>query len=110
AQRRSVDELLDDVGMALDRFTNVVHNDNVRVIECGRGASFPDEAMNGSGRRTLSVAHHLDRDRALEAGIDSAIHFAHATAADQRFDAVVLNGRRWHWGSGHYNRGFRTFQ
>jgi hypothetical protein len=44
----------------------------------------------------LRIAHQLDRNRTLQSHIDGAIHLAHAAAADQAFEAIVLNCRGLH--------------
>ena len=66
----------------------------------------------------LAVAHQLDGNRTLEPGVHGAVDLAHAPAADQLIEAIVIDGNWQHRsaarirdvqylpsaGSGHYNR------
>ena len=91
AQRRAVDEFLDDVVAAVIGLADVVDDDDVGVIEGGGGASFSKEPMDGESAVPLAVAHQLDGNRTPEPGVHGAVDLAHAPAADHLFEAIVTD-------------------
>ena len=96
AQRRAVDEFLDDVVAAVIGLADVVDHDDVGVIEGRGGASFSKEALDGESAVPLGVAHQLDGNRAPQPGVHGAVDLAHSPAADHLFEAVVIDGRWQH--------------
>jgi uncharacterized protein with LGFP repeats len=68
------------------RLANLVHGQDVRVVQGGRGDSLALEALT---RRGIDVAaKHLDRDWSVEPCITGAIDQPGAPFADQGFDLV----------------------
>ena len=92
AERLAADELLHDVVAAFGCLADVVYDDDVGMVEGGGGARFPKEAMNGLTDLPFGIAHQLDGDRTLQPRVDRAIHLAHAPAADQFFETIMMNG------------------
>jgi len=86
-QRLAVQQLRDDVGLALVG-SDVVYGDDVGMVERGGGPRFLRETA-----QTVEVVRdprrqHLDRHFALEPRIPRAIHLAHPAAPDEGEDLV----------------------
>ena len=95
AERLSLQQFRDDkrrAGLSAD----VVHHENVWMIECGRGARFllePAEAITIGGK---SSGNDLDCHLASEARIARAIDLAHAPDADDGEDFIrAETGAGW---------------
>ena len=88
----AADEFHDDVsGVAF--LAEVVHRYDVGVGKSAGGAGFPHQALAevvplGGGPR-LAQAHHLDRHRAADGGVDGAVDHAHAAPAQLVHDLVT---------------------
>jgi hypothetical protein len=69
----------------------VVHGHDVRMVEAAGRFRFTHEARLHLGDRVLGQVRieGLDRHRALEHGIERAIHGAHGAAADLRCNLVA---------------------
>src|SRR6202012_2349628 len=64
------------------------HLDDVRVADRGDGAALADEASAQLGRVAVLLAEDLDRDAAIEAGVDALQDIAHLARTDGPLDAV----------------------
>ena len=71
---------------------DVVNRHDVRVIEGGGGARLAQESIDGVRLLAVGVPHHLDRDHAVQPGIERAVHLTHPTAADLRVNAIRSDG------------------
>jgi hypothetical protein len=69
-----------------------MHCDDVRVVERGGGSSLELEAAARLGIGH-AIGENLDRHRAIEPGIQRAIHLAHAADAEQRSDFIWAEAR-----------------
>ena len=90
-ERAAVDELAHDV-LAAAVLADVVHRDDVRVLERRRRRGFlPKAAL----RVVVGdcVAQELDRDGPVELRVEAAIDRPAAAAAEQRVDAVMAEPR-----------------
>ncbi len=67
----------------------VDHRDDVGMVELRHRARLATEALELIGVRGDLAVHQLDRDLALEHGVERAIHGAHATVPDARVEAVA---------------------
>ena len=85
----AVDELHDEVGITLGGAAVVVDVDDVRMVERGHGLGLAFEAGERVGIRTGFRRQDLDRHTAVEAGVETLINRAHATAAEQAADLVA---------------------
>ena len=65
----------------------VVHGQDVRMIQRGRGPGFLFEARQPA-RVHQPAGHHLDRHVASEPCIAGAIHLTHAARAQRRADLI----------------------
>jgi hypothetical protein len=74
-----------NAGVLFDR----EQGDDVRMIEPGDDFRFALEALEANRIGSEIGGKHLDRDVAIEPGIARAIHFTHATFAEQAGDLVV---------------------
>ena len=87
-QGLALDALHDDE-TAVAAFSNAVNGDDVRIVEVGDGADFLEklfDALPGS-----SGHDEFQGDRALELRVVGAVHRAHSSAAQDRFDPKVGN-------------------
>jgi hypothetical protein len=87
AKRLPLDELHRDVEAAFG-FSNVVHRDDVRVVERRGGSGFPLEARHPVGIRRQAAGKHLDRHLATKPRIDRPVHLAHAAGRKTADDFV----------------------
>ena len=67
---------------------DIVHRDNIRVDQGGRGAGFAHQALPVDGIVQLVRAEHFQRDAAVQARVPRAVDNAHAALADLGFDTV----------------------
>ena len=67
---------------------DVVHGENVRVIECGGRPRLLFEASQAIRVRRDGARHDFDGDVAPETRITRPIHFAHATGAEDSLNLV----------------------
>jgi hypothetical protein len=65
----------------------------MRMLQLGDDLSFTFEAGAQFSAGHKLCVHYVDRNRALQSGVASAIHFAHATRAQRRFDFVGAKSR-----------------
>ncbi len=90
AERLSFEQLRDDKRLVVMR-ADVVDDENVRVVEGGRGARFllklPQRVR--AGRR----GEHFDGDVPLQARIARAVHFAHPPGTNDAEDLVRTEPR-----------------
>src|SRR4029077_9693265 len=87
AQRVALEQLGDHVGRA-GVLTDVVHRENVWMIERRGGARFLLEAVHALAVRSKRREDNLDRDVARETRIARAIDLAHAAGPEQSQDLV----------------------
>ena len=80
-ERLALDVLEDDVGPAV-LLAGVDDADDVRVAELGDGARLAAEALELVGVRGDLAVHELDRDAALEHGVERAVDRRHPAGAD----------------------------
>ena len=72
---------------------DVVERADVWVGECGHGPCFSREPRAHRRIYRDAARQHLDRNKAIEAGIGGAEDLTHATSAEQSLDAVRAKGR-----------------
>jgi hypothetical protein len=77
---------------------NVVHGENVRMIQGGRELRFTLKALPRRGAREV-VREQLDRNRATELRVVGSIDVAHASGSEQRSDFVLTESCPDHAGS-----------
>ena len=85
AQRHPFEQLGDDERRAVV-LTEVVHGEDVRVIERGGGAGFLFEAREPFRIAGKCRRQHLDRHDALETIVAGAVDLAHAARAERTED------------------------
>ncbi len=83
---------------ALDKFADnvllaglnaeVVHGDDIGMIQRGDGACFTLEAASALHAACIVFAENLDRDVAVQPRIAGAVHLAHASGAERGPDLV----------------------
>ena len=81
----------------------VVHLDDVAVVEPRDGAHFALEAHGNHARRfrvELAREDGLDRDPAVEVGVEAVVHQAHRPLAEDALDLVPA--KRFEFHSGQY--------
>ena len=84
------DELHGDERMSVD-FTEVVDRDDVRVLQRPGRLCLAKEPRAQVLVARDGVAHHFDRDRAVEHRVDAAIDDAHRAFADLADDLVFAD-------------------
>ena len=97
-QRLALEQLGDDVGMAL-RHAEVVHRQDVGVLERRQRPRLCLEATQTSGLPRGLVGKNLDRHFSAEAAVAGAVDLSHAAGADRRQDLVGSqpgSGLQWH--------------
>jgi hypothetical protein len=62
---------------------------DVRMIQCGRGASLALKPAQRLGVQSQVVSHELERDEAIEPGVFRFVDHTHASAAKLLHDAIV---------------------
>ena len=87
AQRRSLEQLRDDVRRALVG-ADVVDRHDVRMVEASCRARFLLEPAQPVGVRGVGGGQHLDRDLAIQPRVVRAVDLAHAPRPDGRDDVV----------------------
>ena len=87
AQRLALEQLRHDVGRAVVH-ADVVHREDVRMIQRRSGSRFLLEALKPAGIGRGVRGKNLDRDVAPEARVAAAIDLAHPSRAEQRKDFV----------------------
>jgi hypothetical protein len=90
AQRLALDEVHGQVALSLGA-TDVVHGDDARVLQAGRGARLDEEALDLLGIRR---AHDLERDPPAQPLVLGDVHDPHAAARELALDAVRAEPRR----------------
>ena len=96
AQRLALQQLEDGVVDAVLR-ADVVQGEHVRVAEGGDDARLLLEALQPVRIVGAGAGQDLDRDRAAEAGVDGAVHLAHASRAQGGVHAIraeTVTGRQ----------------
>ena len=101
-QCSTVHQLLNNEVVARGGFPDVVDRDDIGVVQRGGGASFADKAHDRRFEPAARLMHHLHGNRAVQARIDGAKHFAHPAATNDAIEAVVTEGRIH---AGHVRRG-----
>ena len=91
-QRLAPEQLAHNVGRAVGR-ADVVHGQDVRMIERGCRACFLLEPPEPIGIGPELLREQLHRDVAAETRIASAIHLAHAARAERRGDFIRAETR-----------------
>ena len=94
----------------------VVHGDDVRVLEPGRGLRLPQQPAAQLGR--ARAAHHLDRHVSPQLRVERAEDAAHRAFTEQPGDAVAANHLVHHRrataaagrGRGHFEAGLDAHQ
>ena len=81
----AVEELQDEVGRLLS--PDVVDAADMRMLQARDGPGFAEEPPAAFGI-LQSARNDLDGHHALEAGVQGAVHLAHAAAAEEGFDDV----------------------
>ena len=92
AQRLAL-EVLHHQEVDLVLVTDVEQRADPRMIQCGNMAGLAFEAQTEFGADGHAAPDHLDRHRAIEAGVVRPIDLAHAATADQRHDFVSAEAR-----------------
>ena len=87
AQRLAFEQLRHDVGHAVVH-ADVVHREDVRVIQRRSGSRFLLEALKPAGIGRGIGGKNLDRDVAPKPRVATAIDLAHPARAEQRKDFV----------------------
>ena len=87
AERLALNEFADNVLLA-GLNANVVHGDDVGVVERGNGAGFTLKAGAQLGAGCALLAENLDGDIAVEARVAGAIHLAHAAYSECGLDLI----------------------
>ena len=87
AQRLAVEQLRHDVRRAVVH-ADVVHREDVRMVQRRGGSRFLLEALQPVGIGARRSRENLDRDVAPEARVARAIDLAHPARAEQRIDFV----------------------
>ena len=86
-ERPPLDELHhDELRLAVG--AGVVDADDVRVVQAGGGLRLAAEAVDEARIACELRQQDLDRDGAVEDGVDPAVHLAHAAGADPGFHPV----------------------
>ena len=80
-QRFALEELHDQEGDAV-LFAEVVQDADVRVVQRPDDAGFAIEALAQLRVGRELRGQDLDRDLTIEAGVDGAVHMAHASGGD----------------------------
>ena len=86
-QRLALEQFRHDVGHAVVH-ADVVHREDVRVIQRRSGSRFLLEALKPAGIGRGIRGKHLDRDVAPESRVATAIDLAHSARAEQGKDFV----------------------
>ena len=86
-QRLSLEEFGDDIRHAIVP-ADVVHREDVRVIQCRGCARFLLESREAIRVGDERGWQHLDRDVPLQPGVSAAIHLTHAARADLGSDFI----------------------
>ena len=86
-QRRPFDQLHDDRVHAAGDF-EAVDGGDVRMVQRGKQASFTLQPRDALGIARKRCWQHLDGHLAMEARVERAIHFAHATGIERPEDPV----------------------
>jgi hypothetical protein len=87
-QRFALQQLHDQIRVAVTDIADVVDRADVRVLKDGDRARFTLKAVARLLRVHETRRKHLDRDIALEACVAGAVHLAHATAPEQRHNFI----------------------
>ena len=99
AERQPVHELHDDEVRAFVR-RDVIHRDDVRVVERRGGTGLAEEPFPAVRVRRVPRGQELDRDEPLQAGVARLVDDAHAPFAQLFEDLVVeklLSDQRIRW-------------
>ena len=72
---------------------DVVQRADVRMVQAADRARFALESIAERRVAGKLLGQDLDRHQPIQARVDSAIHFAHATRADGRIDAIRTQER-----------------
>jgi hypothetical protein len=92
-QRAAVDEFRDEI-LRARVFADVVHCDDVRMIERRRQLGFALKAPAGA-RVEKRLRQELDRDGPVEPRVGCTIDDAHAAAAQDSVDAIAADDDAW---------------
>ncbi len=90
-ERLSLQQLHGDEVLAI-RFVDLVNRADVRVVERGRGESFPLEGLAGSRIILQFCRQELQRDMAVQLEVFGFVHHTHPAAAELFNDAIVRDG------------------
>ncbi len=85
-------DVLDDQVVNVVLHADVVERADVRMVQARDDARFTLEPLPAVRIVRQMFRQCLDRDRAVQARIDSAIHLAHAACADERLQIVGAEG------------------
>ena len=72
---------------------HIVKHADMRMLKLGDDFGFAFEAGAQFSASNQLRVQHFDRNRAFQSRVASAIHFAHATRAERRFDFVGAKSR-----------------
>ena len=92
-QRRTLEVLHDDEGLAVFRLTHVEDVDDARVVDDGRGARLEREALLDVVAIGQVRDEHLDGDAPADGLVGRRIHRAHAAFAEHSVDQVLAGKR-----------------
>ncbi len=95
-QRLSLHALHHDVGTFAFQRADVMHGDDVRMIETRGRARLAPEASQRTGLAKRAAQHDLHRDLAVEFQIARFVHRAHAALADEPVQSVTRVDRARH--------------
>jgi hypothetical protein len=93
AEGVAVDQLHDQVQIAVVD-PDVVDRDHVGMGQPGQRLGLAPQPLLEPAAARRALAQHLDRDRAIELGIDGGVDHAHPAGADPAHDPVAPDGRR----------------
>jgi hypothetical protein len=95
SQCLAVQQLRDDVWSAVV-LSEIVHREDVWVVQSGCGARFLFEAAETIGIGGERHWQDLDCDIARETRVPRSIHLAHAARSDRSEDFVWTEASSWH--------------
>jgi TPP-dependent indolepyruvate ferredoxin oxidoreductase alpha subunit len=74
-----------------------IDHGDVGVVEPGQDQGFVAEPLHKRSLADQMWVQHLDGHRAFELGVGGPIDGSHASLAQQRFDAIVVNESAFHF-------------
>lgn len=94
-QRRALDQRHDEERLPVE-FADLMHRDDMRMLELRGGFSLGPEAREVRRGRQPSGQNHLQRDRAVQTDLRCAIDDSHAAATDLFEQFKIADAARKH--------------